>query len=182
MLIATTAPAGSGKSLVSKRLRKKYGFKILHAGAPIKEAMKAFGLSDDAVDGPGKEKAQMALGGARSRPVMESVSKAIADHAPNATAIALRPRILKALNAGRHVVVDGVRQPAEAALIHKLGGKLVMVDTGRHPDPEKPMDMKAAQLSPAHTIRARGDSKAERKRALHKAVDDLMCSLMDCDM
>lgn len=185
MLIGLTAPAGSGKSKVARRLEKKYGFKKMHAGRPVKDAMTAFGLPKDAVDGGGKEKAQMALGGVKSRAVLEPVSKAIADNAPRATAVALRPRIMKALKAGRHVVVDGIRQPAEAALVTKMGGRLVAVDTGLHPDPNKPMDMKAAQLSPQETIRVRtadDASKKERKRALRKAVDDMMSRLMECDM
>lgn len=183
MLIGLTAPAGSGKSKVSKRLRNRYGFKRMHAGKPVKTAMRAaFGMSKEAVDGPGKDAPHVDLGGVEPRAIMERVSEAVATHAPKATAIALRPRIMKALNAGRHVVVDGVRQKAEADLIHRLGGKLVAVDTGRMPDQAKPMDLKAAQLSPDHTIRARGGSPKELKRELRKATDSLMCSLMDCEM
>lgn len=183
MLIGLTAPAGSGKSEVAKHLRDNYGFKRLHAGAPVKKAfVEGFGLPANAVSGDGKDKSSLALGGKKLRPVMEAVSDAIAEHAPHATAIALKARILKAMSAGRHVVVDGVRQPAEAALITKMGGKLVAIDSGKMPDPHKPMDLRAAQLTPSHTLRApRGGSKDERDAALKTAADELMQSLADAD-
>jgi predicted kinase len=179
MLLGLMAPAGSGKSKVAKHLKRRYGFKRMHAGAPVKKAMRAgFGLDKSAVNGKGKERPNMALAGAKPRSVLEPVSDAIADHAPSATANALRPKLMRAINKGRHVVVDGVRQPAEAALIHKLGGKLVAIETGRMPDPEKPMDMRAAQLAPDHTINARGGTKKEKKAALGSAVDGLMNKMM----
>jgi hypothetical protein len=175
MLIGLQAPAGSGKSKVSRYLKKRYSFKRLHAGASVKKAMRAgFGLSRDAVDGDGKEKPNMKLGGVAPRPAMEHVSDAIATHAPKATAVALRPKVTKAMSAGRDVVVDGIRQKAEADLIHKLGGHLVAIDTGKSPDPEKPMDLRSAELVADHVVSAASGKKKELKGA----VDALMQKLM----
>jgi dephospho-CoA kinase len=172
------APAGSGKSKAAKHLRKAYGFKRIHAGRPIKTAMrKGFKLSPDAVDGGGKEKPNMRLGGVRPRNVMEHVSEAVATHAPKATAVALHPKITKAMAAGRDVVVDGVRQQAEADLIHKMGGHLVAIDTGHSPDPSKPMDMRQANLVADHVVSA----PSGKKKELRGAVDALMHKLMGAE-
>jgi dephospho-CoA kinase len=178
MLLGVMAPAGSGKSKAGKHLRRAYGFKRLHAGAPVKQAMRAgFALSKDAVDGGGKEKPNMQLGGIAPRPVMEHVSEAVATHAPKATALALHPKIMKAMSAGRHVVVDGVRQQAEAALIHKMGGRLVAIDTGKSPDPAKPMDLLQAALVADHVVSA----PSGKKKELKAAVDALMHKLMSAE-
>jgi hypothetical protein len=174
MLLGMMAPAGSGKSKAAKHLVKRYGFKRLHAGAPIKKALRAgFGLGRADTDGARKESANIKLGGASPRAVMEPVSEAIAEQAPAATAIALRPKLVRALSRGRDVVVDGVRQPKEAELIHKLGGKLVAIDTGKSPDPHKPMDLRQAELVADHVVRAPGG-----KKELRGALDGLMRKLM----
>jgi hypothetical protein len=107
---------------------------------------------------------------------MEPISDALAEHAPNATAIALRPRLMQALSQGRDVVVDGVRQPKEAELIHKLGGKLVAIDTGKSPDPNKPMDLRQAKIVADHMLRAPGG-----KKELKAALDGLMHKLMTAE-
>src|SRR5579884_388227 len=160
MLLGVMAPAGSGKSKAAKHLVKRYGFTRLHAGAPVKEAMRrGFGLDKAAVDGGRKDLPHIKLGGARPRAVMEPISDALAAHAPGATAIALRPKLMRALSKGRDVVVDGIRQPAEAELIHKLGGKLVAIDTGKSPDPDKQMDLRQAKIVADHMVRAPGGKK-----------------------
>jgi hypothetical protein len=150
----------------------------MHAGRPVKSALqKGFRLSRDAVDGDGKEQPNMRLGGVKPRDLLEPVSDAIATHAPKATAIALRSKITKAMSKGRDVVVDGIRQKAEADLIKRLGGHLVAVDTGRTPDPSKPMDLRAAELIADHVVSA----PSGKKKELRGAVDALMHKLMGAE-
>jgi hypothetical protein len=174
MLLGVMAPAGSGKSKASKHLKKRYGFTRLHAGQPVKEAFRqAFGLDRAAVDGKRKDVPHIRLGGAAPRAVMEPFSEALAEKAPQATAVALRPRLMRALSQGRDVVVDGVRQQAEADLIHRHGGKLIAIDTGKSPDPAKPMDLRQAQIVADHVVHARGG-----KTELQAAIDALMAKLM----
>jgi dephospho-CoA kinase len=64
MLIGLMAPAGSGKSRASNHLKKRYGFERIHAGQPIKDAMRlGFGLDKAAVDGGRKDLPHIKLGG-----------------------------------------------------------------------------------------------------------------------
>jgi dephospho-CoA kinase len=165
MLIGLMAPTGSGKSEASKYLKKRYGFARLHAGQPVKEAFRqAFGLDKSSVDGKRKDLPHIRLGGATPRAVMEPFSDALAEKAPQATAIALQPRLMQALSQGRDIVIDGIRQQAEADLIHRHDGEVVAIDGGRSPDPAKPMDLRQAQIIADHIVHARG--KAELKAAL----------------
>jgi hypothetical protein len=174
MLLGVMAPAGSGKSKASKHLKKRYGFTRLHAGPPVKEAFQqAFGLDKAAVEGKRKDAPHIRLGGATPRAVMEPFSEGLANAAPQATAIALKPRLMQALSQGQDVVVDGVRQQAEADLIHQHGGKIVAIDSGRSPDPGKPMDLRQAQIVADHVVHARGG-----KDELRQAIDELMAKLM----
>jgi dephospho-CoA kinase len=178
MLLGMMAPAGSGKSKASKHLKKRYGFVCLHAGQPVKDAMReGFGLEKYAVDGKGKDVPHIVLGGATPRAVMEHLSQAIAEHAPHATAIALHRRLARALSAGHHVVVDGIRQKAEVDLLHKHGGKIILIDTGKSPDPDKPMDEMQAQLAGDHRIFV----PSGKKKDVKKALDDWMSKTMAAD-
>lgn len=64
---------------------------------------------------------------------------------------------------GRHVVVEGVRQQAEADQIRRMGGKIWRMDNGAAHDPALPMDRLQAAIQADAVIDSRGD-KADLKR------------------
>jgi hypothetical protein len=174
MLVGLVAPSGSGKSWASKHLRKRYGFKRVHAGAPVKWGFrKGFGLSRQDVDGKRKDRPNMKLGGVAPRAPLEAMSKGVHDTAPMATTIAMRPKIMRAMGKGRDVVVDGVRSEKEANFIKDQGGHIVGIDTGKSVDPSKPTDLMQADIILDHVVKAEPDKKSVRA-----GIDKLMTKLM----
>lgn len=55
MIIAIAGPAGSGKTTIARHLMKKYNFLRVRFAGPIKDMGRAFGLSDEQLDGEMKE-------------------------------------------------------------------------------------------------------------------------------
>lgn len=158
MIFGLTGPSGVGKTEILKHLMDEHGFVSTHAGRPVKKGLKkGFKLSQSQVDGKHKGDAAQQLGGIEPKLVLDHVGEAIAQHAPHATAIALGHRIDKMRRAGHHsIVVDGVRQQAEADLIKRRGGHMLRADDGRGPNPMYPMDKRAAKLKVDHQVDTSG--------------------------
>ena len=179
MLIALVAPAGSGKTTAAKHLARRYGFKRIHAGQPIKDGVRrGFGLKRGAVEKrKGKEAPHILLGGASPRAVLEAYGEGIHQAAPLATAILLKRRLTKALSKGKHVVIDGVRGEPEAEVVRRAGGKLVGLDNGSGPNPALPLDQRQAEIVVDHMLRSKGG-----KKELREAIDALMRKLMGASL
>ena len=158
MIFGLTGPSGVGKTEILKHLMDEHGFVSTHAGRPVKKALKkGFKLSQSQVDGKHKGDAAQQLGGIEPKLVLDHVGEAIAQHAPHATAIALGHRIDKMRRTGHSaIVVDGIRQQAEADLIHRRGGHMIRADDGRGPNPMYPMDKRAAQIKVDHQVDTSG--------------------------
>lgn len=156
VLLGLVGPSGTGKTCITKRLAKKHGFVITHAGYPVKDALQhGFGLDPEQVHGLRKGEPAGQLGGVKPKIVLDHVGEAIAKHAPNATAIALHSK-LKEMSANHpRVVVDGVRQQAEADLIHAHGGHIVRINPDDPPNPEYPMDARQAKIKEDHVIKGK---------------------------
>jgi cytidylate kinase len=155
MLIGLTGPSGSRKTAVVKRLEEAHGFTRIHAGRPVKDAVRAFGLTKAQTDGDLRDTPTMLLGGAAPRNIMEAYGDGTHEAAPNATSVVLQQRIAEHMSQGKAVVVDGVRSPVEAATIKRLGGVIVRADKGTAPDPEKPMDRRQATVKAEYTVAVR---------------------------
>jgi hypothetical protein len=112
------------------------------------------------------------LGGASPRRLMEAMSSAVENAAPKAISEIMRRRITPHLQRGRSVVVDGIRSPTQAQTVKNMGGFVVRVDNGRRPDPQKPMDQRAATIKADYTLDTSG-KKADRKAACDKMLGDL---------
>lgn len=157
IIFGLTGPSGVGKTEIIKHLMDEHGFVSTHAGRPVKKALrKGFKLKNSQVDGKHKRDAAEQLGGMDPKMVLDHVGEAIARQAPNATAIALGHKIDKMKRQHSAIVVDGVRQQAEADLIHRRGGHMIRVDDGGGPDPKYPMDKRAARLKVDHHIDTSG--------------------------
>ena len=180
MIIGLLGPSGSGKSKVAKRFVKKHAFTKIHAGAPVKKAMRAgFGMDkasvggDDEIDSPHR-----ALGGVAPRAVMDPVSEAVHKHAPLATAIQLGRKLDMHTAQGHDVVVDGVRSQHEADAIHKRGGTIVRIKRpGVDADPQLAMDKMQDGIKADDTINHPGDVP-DKKEKLHAEVDKVFYKLM----
>lgn len=153
MLIGLTGPSGSHKTKAAKHLQRRYGFKRMHIGQPVKDAVqKGYNLTDEQIKGKGKDNPASQLGGHTPRSVLEGHSLALHTTAPAATSANARPKILKKLVKGRSVVVDGVRSPVEEDMIRKMGGTIIRMDNGEGSDPAKPMDKMQEDVRADHKI------------------------------
>lgn len=179
MLIGLAAPSGSGKSAVARHLKRRHGFTRLHAGKPVKDAARAAaGLAKaDVTERRRKDKPHFRLAGKTPRDLLEGIGEAVHTQTPGLTARMLRGRVAPHLAAGRDVVVDGIRDDHEAAMVRKLGGHVVGIDTGEGPDPALATDRRQARIRLDHVLDARGDSKKARRKAAKAAVTALLGKL-----
>ena len=173
MLIGITGHSGARKTDVCKHLCKAHGFTRLHAGAPVKKAVRTLaGLSKEQTEGKLRDTPTLRLGGAAPRDLMEAIGDATHSAAPNATSGVLQRRVQKRLAAGKSVVVDGVRSPVEAATIKRMGGHVVRADDGGLHDPGKPMDRRQAGVQADMSVDTSG-----KKKALKAATDQMLVDL-----
>jgi dephospho-CoA kinase len=173
MILGITGNSGSKKSSVAKQLARAHGFDRIHAGMPLKRAMrKGLGLTKAQTDGDLRERPTMQLGGVEPRQLMEATSDAWHKAAPHATSVVMQRRVAKRMAKGHSVVVEGVRSPVEAAMLKHMGGTILRCDNGSSPDPSKPMDKLAAAIKVDYTIDTSG-KKSERKAAVDKMLQDI---------
>jgi hypothetical protein len=173
MIVGLTGPSGSRKTQVAKHLERAHGFARIHAGAPVKAAIRAAaGMTRDQVRSTKHSKTMM-LGGADSRELHEAVSVAVHSTAPDLTAMKMGQRVAQLTAQGKHVVVDGVRSPVEAAMLQRMGGVVARADNGKPMDPEKPMDRMQATVKSSYTIDTSSGKKADRQTAADRMLDDL---------
>jgi hypothetical protein len=167
LLVGLTGPSGAHKTVIAKRFEKRFGFDRIHAGDPIKNGLReGFKLDKSQVRGKGKDRPAHQLGGATPRSVLEAQGTGTSVAAPGATATRLHKRLMKRMSRGKNVVVDGVRQEAEARVIRRLGGHIIRADNGEKPNESMPMDKKQASIIADSTIDTSG-----KKKSIHEAVD-----------
>lgn len=172
ILIGLVGPSGAGKTVVTRHLAKKHGFAGCHAGYPVKDALQhGFGLSADQVHGTAKGDPAQELGGATPKMVLDHVGEAVAREAPQATSIVLRKKLAEMSTNHPRVVVDGVRQQAEADCIRAHGGHIVRVNPDDPPNPEYPMDLRQAKIKADHEIP--GGSKKKVKKSVNDLIEKL---------
>ena len=178
MIIGLVGPAGAGKSKAARHLVKRYGFRRIHAGQPVKDALRAAGrLDKDAVERrSGKDRADIRLGGATPRAGLDAVGEAIHRSMPRLTGRRLAQRISKALARGRDIVIDGIRQEGEAEAVRKAGGRLVCLDNGSGPDESLKTDALAAAIRADGLLKVPGRhvGKKLRRQGIEKAIDEMM--------
>ncbi|MCW2242254.1 nucleoside/nucleotide kinase family protein [Azospirillum canadense] len=125
IVIALTGLAGSGKSTVADRLTAMYGFRREKFAGPLKDMMRAFGLSEDEIEGDRKEVSSDLLCGATPRHAMRTLGTEwgrMLIH-PDLWASAWRRRA----STGR-VVADDCRFLNEATAVRTLGGTIVRIE------------------------------------------------------
>lgn len=127
-LIAFTGLAGSGKSTAAQHLVKTHGFTRLRFAGPLKDMMRALGLTEAEIEGDRKETPCELLGGKTPRYAMQTIGT---EWGRDLIASDLWIRAFNAALAkvpeGVPVVVDDCRFPNEADAIVAAGGVLVRV-------------------------------------------------------
>lgn len=135
-LIAFVACKHAGKTLASQYLCEKYGYTKLSLADPIKYAIKEiFDFTDEQLWGDQKEVVDE-YWGVSPRFVMQMVGtdffriqlkEKIPRIGDNIWVMLLSKRITNGLLNSKKIVVDDIRFPNEAEMIHKMGGTLVRI-------------------------------------------------------
>lgn len=124
IVIGVIGVAGSGKTVVAKHLIERYGFSRKRFAEPLKRMLKlGLGLTDEEIDGAGKQKALEQFGGCTPRHIMQTLGT---DWGRRMIHSDIWVNVWKrdAYATGGLVVVDDVRFPNEAAAVRELGGTL----------------------------------------------------------
>ncbi|MEM8575509.1 MAG: deoxynucleotide monophosphate kinase [Pseudomonadota bacterium] len=125
MIIGLTGRAGSGKSECAHFLQRRYGLEICKFAAPLKSMLYALGLNAREIEGDLKQEPCNLLGGKTPRHAMQTLGTEWgrdlidSDLWTNAW--------LRGLPSDRSAVADDVRFPNEAALVRRLGGKVIEI-------------------------------------------------------
>ncbi len=123
-VIALTGLAGSGKSTASKYLVEKHGYQLVKFAGPLKDMLRAIGLSEEQIEGSLKEEPCEWLQGATPRHAMQTLGTQWGRDCigPSFWIELWVRRVNQIIAAGGHVVVDDCRFPNEANEARKLGG------------------------------------------------------------
>lgn len=123
-VIALTGPAGSGKSTASKYLVEKHGYQLVKFAGPLKDMLRAIGLSEAQIEGELKEEPCEWLQGATPRHAMQTLGTqwGRACIGPSFWIELWVRRVNQIIAEGGHVVVDDCRFPNEADEVRDLGG------------------------------------------------------------
>jgi hypothetical protein len=129
MVIGLCGYAGSGKSEAAKYLAEAYGFERRHMGAPLKAMLKTgFGLTDDEIDGAGKEVPCAKLLGVTPRRAQIELGTKFGRGAihPNIWVETFK----RGVKVSERIVNESIRFPNEAETIHSLGGYMIRLHRG----------------------------------------------------
>ncbi|QIX20745.1 AAA family ATPase [Agrobacterium pusense] len=123
-VIALTGLAGSGKSTASKYLVEKHGYQLVKFAGPLKDMLRAIGLSEAQIEGELKEVPSRLLQGKTPRHAMQTLGCEWGRDCIGSSfwLFLWEDAVLKILDAGGRVVVDDCRFPNEADEVRKLGG------------------------------------------------------------
>ena len=135
--------AGAGKSTVANRLNTRFGFARLKMAGPLKDMLRQYlssqGLDlntvEDMIEGKLKNTPSPLLAGKSARYAMQTIGTEWGRDRMGVDfwCDAAKTQILKSTANGLSVVVDDVRFPNGAQMIHDIGGYMVRV---RRPDME----------------------------------------------
>lgn len=131
-LIAITGPIGAGKTTVAECLVNYYGFTSVKFAQPLKDMLRALGLTEKELEGDSKEQPCSLLGGKTPRWAMQSLGtewgRDLID--PNLWVNAW----INYAKQYNKVVVDDARFPNEYGLIREHQGQIWRVNRENRPE------------------------------------------------
>lgn len=129
-VVAFTGVAGSGKSTATKYLVERHGYTLIKFAGPLKDMMRAIGLSESQIEGDLKEVACDTLFGRTPRHAMQTLGTQWGrDCIGYGFWINLwKQRVASVFADGGRVVCDDCRFPNEAQAIRRLGGDIYKIE------------------------------------------------------
>lgn len=125
LVIGLIGIAGSGKTLVARHLVERHGFVRHRFAGPLKEMIKVgLGLTDEQLDGDGKNEPIPDCGGCTPRHLMQTLGTEWGRRMIHSDLWINRWRAIVRAETAPLVVVDDVRFPNEATALRSVGGSL----------------------------------------------------------
>ena len=146
MLIGLAGEAGSGKSYAANRLIERHNFVCVKMADPLKNMLRALGLTDAHIEGALKETPCDILCGATPRHAMRTLGTEWGrDIIHQKLWTSLFAKTVRAVPATQHVVCDDVRFADEAAAIRAVGGHVVRIHAHAFELKQQPFDVHASE-------------------------------------
>jgi hypothetical protein len=123
-LIALVGLAGSGKSTAAKYLTANHGYRVEKFAGPLKDMLRAFGLTEAHIEGDLKEAPCDLLGGRTPRYAMQTLGT---EWGRDLIHPSLWTGAWMARARGGLVVTDDCRFENEAEAVRRLGGMIIRV-------------------------------------------------------
>lgn len=123
-IIALIGNAGAGKSTVAEYLTKVHGYKVVKFAGPMKNMLRAIGLTDEEIEGSRKEMPIDLLCGKTPRHAMVTLGTEWGRDliGENFWASLWQEEAAAHINSGKLVVVDDCRFENELAAVREMGG------------------------------------------------------------
>ena len=125
MIIGLTGFKGCGKSTVAQIMEERLGYKIRSFATPIKDMLRAMGLSHEELYDPKTKEVVIEDFGKSPREMMQTLGTEWGRMLVSSDIWVTG--LMRQVNDEDNYVIDGVRFPNEAAAIHARGGKVVRV-------------------------------------------------------
>lgn len=127
-VVGLSGVAGSGKSTAAAHLQRQ-GYTLVKFAGPLKDMMRAIGLSESQIEGADKENSTRLLQGKTPRYAMQTLGTEWGRNIIGAGfwTFLWEHRALQLLDAGHKVVVDDCRFANEAKAVRSLGGIVVRI-------------------------------------------------------
>lgn len=128
-VVAFTGVAGSGKSTATRYLIVRHGYTLVKFAGPLKDMMRAIGLTEDEIEGGLKEQPSHTLFGKTPRHAMQALGTEWGRDLihPDFWISLWRRRVETVLADGGRVVTDDCRFPNEARAVRKFGGNIYLL-------------------------------------------------------
>lgn len=129
-VVAFTGVAGSGKSTATRYLVEQRGYTLVKFAGPLKDMMRAIGLSEDQIEGDLKETPCEWLQGRTPRHAMQTLGTQWGRDCigPSFWIDLWRRRVEQVFAEAGCVVTDDCRFPNEAQAIRRLGGDIFKIE------------------------------------------------------
>lgn len=125
LVVGLIGIAGSGKTLVARHLVERHGFVRHRFAGPLKEMIKVgLGLTDEQLDGIGKNEPIPDAGGCTPRHLMQTLGTEWGRRMIHSDLWINRWRAIVRAETADLIVVDDVRFPNEASALRSVGGRL----------------------------------------------------------
>jgi hypothetical protein len=125
IIIAFTGPIGSGKSFAAKYLEEAHGFDVHKMAGPLKNMLRAVGLTERHIEGDLKEVPCEVLCGKTPRLAMQTLGT---EWGRDIIGADLWVNLWRHTLPKGDVVCDDVRFPNEAAMLRSMGGIIVKIE------------------------------------------------------